>query len=92
MAWTVNEIDRSWPTRVDAVAIDGETLQVVDRTRFSDFPLMAKLTRWGVDFSYGNTVRVGEPVAVGGIRVGPVRHDRRRLSPVVDPPSGAECV
>ncbi|HIE5792838.1 TPA: PepSY-associated TM helix domain-containing protein [Klebsiella aerogenes] len=53
MAWTVNEIDRSWPTRVDAVAIDGETLQVVDRTRFSDFPLMAKLTRWGVDFHMG---------------------------------------
>ncbi|STR50839.1 iron-regulated membrane protein, Iron-uptake factor PiuB [Klebsiella oxytoca] len=22
-AWTVNEIDRSWPTQVDAVAIDG---------------------------------------------------------------------
>ncbi len=49
----MNEIDRSWPTRVDAVAIDGETLQVVDRTRFSDFPLMAKLTRWGVDFHMG---------------------------------------
>jgi uncharacterized iron-regulated membrane protein len=53
MAWTVNEIDRSWPTRVDAVAIDGATLQVVDRTRFVDFPLMAKLTRWGVDFHMG---------------------------------------
>ncbi len=53
MAWTVNEIDRSWPTRVDAAAIDGATLQVVDRTRFADFPLMAKLTRWGVDFHMG---------------------------------------
>ena len=52
-AWTVNEIDRSWPTRVDAVAIDGATMQIVDRTHFSDFPLMAKLTRWGVDFHMG---------------------------------------
>jgi uncharacterized iron-regulated membrane protein len=52
-AWTVNEIDRSWPTQVDAVAIDGESMQVVDRTRFADFPLMAKLTRWGVDFHMG---------------------------------------
>ncbi len=52
-AWTVNEIDRSWPTQVDAVAIDGERMQVVDRTRFADFPLMAKLTRWGVDFHMG---------------------------------------
>ena len=52
-AWTVNEIDRSWPTQVDAVAVDGESMQVVDRTRFADFPLMAKLTRWGVDFHMG---------------------------------------
>ncbi len=51
--WTVNEIDRRWPTQVDAVAIDGATMQVVDRTRFADFPLMAKLTRWGVDFHMG---------------------------------------
>ncbi len=53
LAWTVNEIDRSWPTQVDAVAIDGANMRVVDRTRFTDFPLMAKLTRWGVDFHMG---------------------------------------
>lgn len=52
-AWTVTEIDRSWPTQVDAVAIDAGKMQVVDRTRFADFPLMAKLTRWGVDFHMG---------------------------------------
>lgn len=52
-AWTVNEIDRRWPTQVDAVAIDGASMQVVDRTHFADFPLMAKLTRWGVDFHMG---------------------------------------
>ncbi|EHT11854.1 PepSY domain-containing protein [Klebsiella michiganensis] len=52
-AWTVNEIDRSWPTQVDAVAIEGSTMRIVDRTHFSDFPLMAKLTRWGVDFHMG---------------------------------------
>lgn len=52
-AWTVTEIDRSWPTRVDAVAVDGTSLHVIDRTRFADYPLMAKLTRWGVDFHMG---------------------------------------
>ena len=52
-AWTVTEVDRRWPTRVDAVAIDAERMQVTDRTRFADFPLMAKLTRWGVDFHMG---------------------------------------
>lgn len=51
--WTVTEIDRRWPTQVDAVSIDGATMRVVDRTRFAEFPLMAKLTRWGVDFHMG---------------------------------------
>lgn len=52
-AWTVTEVDRRWPTQVDAVAIDGGQLAVVDKARFADFPLMAKLTRWGVDFHMG---------------------------------------
>lgn len=52
-AWTVTEIDRSWPTQVDAVAVDGNSMAILDRTYFADFPLMAKLTRWGVDFHMG---------------------------------------
>ena len=52
-AWTVTEIDRSWPTQVDAVAVDPHAMHILDRTRFEDFPLMAKLTRWGVDFHMG---------------------------------------
>jgi uncharacterized iron-regulated membrane protein len=52
-AWTVTEIDRSWPTQMDAVAIDPEQMRVIDRTEFERFPLMAKLTRWGVDFHMG---------------------------------------
>lgn len=52
-AWTVTEIDRSWPTQVDAVAIDPHSLQVVDKIVFADFPLVAKLTRWGIDAHMG---------------------------------------
>lgn len=68
-AWTVTEIDRRWPTQVDAVAIDGQTLQVVDEIRFDRFPIAAKLTRWAVDLHMG--VMFGLPnqlalTAVGG--------------------------
>lgn len=52
-AWTVTEIDRSWPTQVDAVAIDPRDLSVVDQTYFNEFPLAAKLTRWGIDAHMG---------------------------------------
>jgi uncharacterized iron-regulated membrane protein len=52
-AWTVTEIDRRWPTRVDAIAVDPRDLSIVDRIRFEDFPLAAKLTRWGIDAHMG---------------------------------------
>jgi len=52
-AWVVREIDRSWPTQVDMVAIDAKTLAVTDRVEFESFPLAAKLTRWGIDAHMG---------------------------------------
>ena len=52
-AWTVSEIDRSWPTQVDAVAVDPRTLRITDRIDFATFPLAAKLTRWGIDAHMG---------------------------------------
>lgn len=52
-AWTVTEIDRAWPTHVDAAAVDPTSFKVIDRTRFADFPLVAKLTRWGIDAHMG---------------------------------------
>ncbi|GAA4503384.1 PepSY-associated TM helix domain-containing protein [Pseudaeromonas paramecii] len=52
-AWIVNEIDRRWPTRVDGVAVHPQSLAILDRTRFAEFPLVAKLTRWGIDAHMG---------------------------------------
>lgn len=53
-AWVVQEIHRSYPTEVDAVAIDGQTMQVVDRVDFADFGVVAKLSRWGIDLHMGS--------------------------------------
>ncbi len=52
-AWVVSEIDRGWPTQVDALAIDPTAMKVVDHVRFADYPLAAKLTRWGIDAHMG---------------------------------------
>lgn len=43
-AWTVTEIQRSWPTQVDAVAVDGGTGAILDEVRFA---------RWGIDAHTG---------------------------------------
>lgn len=58
-AWAVIEIDRRWPTQVDAIAIDGRTLEPVHAIAFADFPIAAKLTRWAVDLHMG--VMLGWP-------------------------------
>lgn len=52
-AWIVEEIDRGWPTQVDSVAIDLQQQRVIDHVDFERFPLVAKLTRWGVDAHMG---------------------------------------
>ncbi|MTD27499.1 PepSY-associated TM helix domain-containing protein [Erwinia sorbitola] len=52
-AWTVNEIDRSWPTQVDSVAVDPQSNAVIDKVEFANFGMLAKLTRWGVDAHMG---------------------------------------
>lgn len=52
-AWTVTEVDRRWPTQVDAVAVNPHDFSIVDHTEFSTFPVVAKLTRWGVDAHMG---------------------------------------
>ncbi|NVC96034.1 PepSY domain-containing protein [Vibrio natriegens] len=53
-AWVVKEIDRSWPTQVDSISIDPMSMPVVDFANFKDFPLVAKLIRWGIDAHMGS--------------------------------------
>ncbi|MDP5253765.1 MULTISPECIES: PepSY domain-containing protein [unclassified Vibrio] len=52
-AWLVREIDRSWPSQVDSVAIDLDRQTITSRADFSDYPLVAKLIRWGIDAHMG---------------------------------------
>ncbi|TFC83020.1 PepSY domain-containing protein [Cryobacterium sp. TMT3-29-2] len=53
-AWVVQEIQHSFPTEVDAIAINGQTLLTTDRVDFADFNLTAKLARWGIDTHTGS--------------------------------------
>jgi uncharacterized iron-regulated membrane protein len=68
--WTVTEIKRSWPTEVDAVAVDAATGAVVDEVRFADYPLMAKLARWGIDAHMGVLFGVANQLVLVAFGVG----------------------
>ncbi|RAJ60500.1 putative iron-regulated membrane protein [Streptomyces sp. Amel2xB2] len=52
-AYVVKENTRSWPERQDSVAVEPHTGKVTATLRFDDYPLLAKLSRWGVDAHMG---------------------------------------
>ncbi|MFI7498439.1 PepSY-associated TM helix domain-containing protein [Streptomyces sp. NPDC049687] len=52
-AYVVKQVRRSWPEKQDSVAVDPATGEVTDVLRFDDYPLLAKLTRWGIDLHTG---------------------------------------
>ncbi|TMR20264.1 PepSY domain-containing protein, partial [Nonomuraea turkmeniaca] len=51
--YLVKEIDKTAPTRLDQVAVDAASGQVSAELRFADYPLAAKLARWGIDGHMG---------------------------------------
>ncbi|MCX2729083.1 PepSY-associated TM helix domain-containing protein [Saccharopolyspora sp. NFXS83] len=52
-AYTVQQQQRSWPTKQDQVAVDPSTGTITETIRWADYPLMAKLSRWGIDAHMG---------------------------------------
>ncbi|MFX0575376.1 PepSY-associated TM helix domain-containing protein [Nocardia nepalensis] len=53
VAFAVKERRMSGTYTVDAVAVDGATGTVTDTLAYADWPLMAKLTNWGIQFHMG---------------------------------------
>ncbi|MFC4534649.1 PepSY-associated TM helix domain-containing protein [Sphaerisporangium dianthi] len=51
--YVVKEIDGHWPVRLDQVAVDSTTGQVIAELPFAGYPPAAKLTRWGIDAHMG---------------------------------------
>ncbi|MET8012716.1 PepSY domain-containing protein [Streptomyces sp. NPDC005271] len=63
-AYVVSQIQRSWPEKQDAAAIDPATGEVTDVQRFADYPVLAKLTRWGIDLHTGNLFGLVNQIAL----------------------------
>ncbi|MFE9323227.1 PepSY-associated TM helix domain-containing protein [Nocardia sp. NPDC052278] len=52
-AFAVKERRMPGTYTVDAVAVDGATGTVTDKLAYADWPIMAKLTNWGIQFHMG---------------------------------------
>lgn len=51
--FVVRERDTEFPVHLDAVAVDPADGRVMDVLRFADYPLLAQLTRFGIDAHMG---------------------------------------
>ncbi|MFC9749302.1 PepSY-associated TM helix domain-containing protein [Streptomyces niveus] len=53
--YVVAQRDNTFPVRLDSVAVDPGTGLILDELRFADYPLLAQLTRIGIDAHMGLT-------------------------------------
>ncbi len=66
-AYVVRQIQRSWPEKQDAVAVDPSSGVVTDVVRFEDFPVLAKLSRWGIDLHTGILFGLPNQILLGSL-------------------------
>ncbi|WP_399893313.1 PepSY-associated TM helix domain-containing protein [Streptomyces sp. BBFR51] len=63
-AYVVAQVQRSWPEKQDSVAVDPSTGEVTDVLRFADYPVLAKLSRWGIDLHTGSLFGLVNQIAL----------------------------
>ncbi|QWF85272.1 PepSY-associated TM helix domain-containing protein [Amycolatopsis sp. CA-230715] len=69
-AYVVQQIQRSWPEKQDSMAVDPATGRVTDTLRFDDYPLAAKLSRWGIDAHMGLLFGLANQIALTVLAAG----------------------
>ncbi|WP_043262854.1 PepSY domain-containing protein [Streptomyces sp. CT34] len=66
-AYVVKQVQRSWPEKQDAVAVDPATGKITDVSRFADYPVLAKLTRYGIDLHTGTLFGIANQIALAAL-------------------------
>ncbi|MCX5250622.1 PepSY domain-containing protein [Streptomyces sp. NBC_00201] len=69
-AWTVTQTRNLWPVGRDSVAVDAATDRVTDRIAFADWPVMAKLTRWGINAHMGTLFGLANQILLALLAIG----------------------
>ncbi|MFE0116908.1 PepSY-associated TM helix domain-containing protein [[Kitasatospora] papulosa] len=68
--WTVARNDNIWPVHYDRVAVDVAGGEVTDRTRWAEHPLLAKLSKLGVQGHMGVLFGIVNQIVLAVIAVG----------------------
>lgn len=67
--YVIKEQDKQVPVHLDAVAVDPADGRVMDELRFAEYPLLAKLTRYGIDLHMGLTFGLANQLALAVLAV-----------------------
>ncbi|MGW6982549.1 PepSY-associated TM helix domain-containing protein [Streptomyces sp. NPDC054932] len=65
--YVIKEQDKQVPVHFDAVAVDPADARVMDELRFADYPLLAKMTRFGIDLHMGTTFGLANQLALAAL-------------------------
>ncbi|WP_405531761.1 PepSY domain-containing protein [Streptomyces avidinii] len=65
--YVVKEQDKLVPVHLDAVSVDPADARVMDDLRFADYPLLAKMTRFGIDLHMGTTFGLVNQLALAAL-------------------------
>ncbi|QES47724.1 peptidase [Streptomyces venezuelae] len=69
-AWVVAQSDNVWPVHYDRVAVDPAKGEVTSHTRWADYPVLAKLTKLGVQGHMGVLFGVLNQIVLALIAIG----------------------
>ncbi|MDG9675813.1 PepSY domain-containing protein [Micromonospora sp. DH14] len=95
-AWTVTQVDNTWPVAKDRVAVDPATGTVTARSDFADWPLLAQLSGLGIQAHMGILFGLVNQILLAALALGllcvivwgyrmwwqrrPTRADRRAIA------------
>ncbi|MEU2828880.1 PepSY domain-containing protein [Streptomyces lavendulae] len=69
-AWVVAQNDNTWPVHYDKVAVDTAKGEVTSHTRWSDYPVPAKLSKLGVQGHMGVLFGIVNQIVLAVIAIG----------------------
>lgn len=65
--YVIKEQDKQVPVHLDAIAIDPADGRVIDELAFAEHPLLAKMTRFGIDLHMGKTFGLANQLALAAL-------------------------
>ncbi|RSS78945.1 PepSY domain-containing protein [Streptomyces sp. WAC06614] len=69
-AWVVAQKDNVWPVHYDQVAVDNSKGEITSHTRWADYPLLAKLSKLGVQGHMGVLFGIVNQIVLAVIALG----------------------